>query len=241
LNFEEGDLVISINNVKVTDLDHDHVVDLVSQSKFLLMVQVTKLIDQSTNIENPKSTLSEKKHSTKCQPNRHSSQTRIERKKNKINYTNKKSNLSERKLAKFHDLTIASQSSCSSSSNLAIMSSYENYTTKSAESTADYEDNYDFCSENQFDSENKYTNQILVKELTTNRNYNHSQSSKSLKLKNNHKSQNKNVNKWQKTEQKDLFTENQFIHKKRQIAQKNTTGIRDYENILDTEVNHNKK
>ncbi len=39
----EGDLVISINNKKVTDLDHDHVVRLVGLTKRTLMLQVTKV------------------------------------------------------------------------------------------------------------------------------------------------------------------------------------------------------
>lgn len=40
---KEGDLVISINNKKVTDLDHDQVVRLVGLSKNKLTLQVTKL------------------------------------------------------------------------------------------------------------------------------------------------------------------------------------------------------
>ena len=42
---KEGDLVISINNKKVTDLDHDQVVRLVGLSKNKLSLQVTKLKD----------------------------------------------------------------------------------------------------------------------------------------------------------------------------------------------------
>lgn len=40
---KEGDLVISINNKKVTDLDHDQVVRLVGLSKNRLVLQVTKI------------------------------------------------------------------------------------------------------------------------------------------------------------------------------------------------------
>jgi hypothetical protein len=40
---KEGDLVISINNKKVTDLDHDQVVRLVGLSKNKLILQVTKI------------------------------------------------------------------------------------------------------------------------------------------------------------------------------------------------------
>ena len=39
----EGDLVISINNKKVTDIDHDQVVRHVGLSKHKLILQVTKL------------------------------------------------------------------------------------------------------------------------------------------------------------------------------------------------------
>ena len=39
----EGDLVVSINNKKVTDLDHDQVVRLVGLTKRTLILQVTKV------------------------------------------------------------------------------------------------------------------------------------------------------------------------------------------------------
>ncbi len=39
----EGDLVIAINNIKVTDLDHDNVVRLIGQSKTSIILQVTKV------------------------------------------------------------------------------------------------------------------------------------------------------------------------------------------------------
>jgi len=44
---QEGDLVISINNKKVTELDHDQVVRLVGLSKSKLILQVTKLYTES--------------------------------------------------------------------------------------------------------------------------------------------------------------------------------------------------
>jgi hypothetical protein len=43
VGLSEGDLVISINNKKVTDLDHDQVVRLVGLSKHKLILQVTKI------------------------------------------------------------------------------------------------------------------------------------------------------------------------------------------------------
>ncbi len=44
---QEGDLVISINNKKVTDLDHDQVVRHVGLSKNKLILQVTKLCSEA--------------------------------------------------------------------------------------------------------------------------------------------------------------------------------------------------
>jgi C-terminal processing protease CtpA/Prc len=41
---EPGDIVVSINNRKVTDLDHDQVVRLIGLSKSRLKLQVTKII-----------------------------------------------------------------------------------------------------------------------------------------------------------------------------------------------------
>jgi len=48
----EGDLVISINNKKVTDLDHDSVVRLIGLTKRTLVLQVTKVkyLGQSGNV-----------------------------------------------------------------------------------------------------------------------------------------------------------------------------------------------
>ena len=56
---KEGDLVISINNKKVTDLDHDQVVRLVGQSKSKLILQVTKIKSMLTDA-NPTGSLNRK-------------------------------------------------------------------------------------------------------------------------------------------------------------------------------------
>jgi hypothetical protein len=48
----EGDLVISINNKKVTDLDHDSVVRLIGLTKRTLILQVTKVKYSQTNSDN---------------------------------------------------------------------------------------------------------------------------------------------------------------------------------------------
>ena len=59
---KEGDLVISINNKKVTDIDHDQVVRLVGLSKNRLMLQVTKI---TQSIEKSKQSSNSKKSNGK--------------------------------------------------------------------------------------------------------------------------------------------------------------------------------
>ena len=49
---KEGDLVIAINNTKVTDLDHDQVVRLIGQSKTNLVLQVTKVLKNAPSVTN---------------------------------------------------------------------------------------------------------------------------------------------------------------------------------------------
>lgn len=58
---KEGDLVISINNKKVTDLDHDQVVRHIGLSKNRLILQVTKLAE--TNIDGKSQKKSASSHS----------------------------------------------------------------------------------------------------------------------------------------------------------------------------------
>ena len=50
---KEGDLVIAINNTKVTDLDHDQVVRLIGQSKTNLILQVTKVLNKQQQQQQP--------------------------------------------------------------------------------------------------------------------------------------------------------------------------------------------
>lgn len=49
VGLKEGDLVIAINNTKVTDLNHEKVVSLIGQSKTHLILQVTKFLPNNSS------------------------------------------------------------------------------------------------------------------------------------------------------------------------------------------------
>jgi hypothetical protein len=143
----EGDLVISINNNKVTDLHHDQVVALVSQSKSRLIIQVTK-------IKNKRSILNLSDKNKKVTRERNSGP-----KMNKISKQNK-TNIGSQSINKkinyyCHDvldtnlysnpnfpinLTYSSQSTTASSLNIGNTTSNENSDFVSTKTT---EDDYD--------------------------------------------------------------------------------------------------